>query len=263
MPPLSAVHEMAETIERRFDALKINRIANHPDVIEWIRGYLPAPLDLSDVTANEANVCLVGEHGAMVFMQLQPTLFECHTLVEPKSRGEWAKTFVHACIGTMFTRTPCMEIVTRIPKGNLGARTMANLCKFQPQFVKKDGWVLHNDPIPAEWFSLDVKTWMLNAPGMIERGRWFHDHLESEFKRLGKTEENHPDDDTHDQVVGATYEMLIGGQTGKAEVFYNRWAAMAGYHPIRVASPQPLIVDIASSVLCVNADETFYVMKVR
>jgi hypothetical protein len=260
--PLSAIHEMAETIERRFDAHLINKIANIPDVQRWVRGYAQVPLDLSNVAADDANVLLTGQHGCMMFMPKLPNIFECHTLIAPAGRGEWGKTFVQACFHQIFTLTDCLEVVTKIPKGNLGARVMAKLCHFTPEFVQKAGWVLDLDPIPAEWFSLHVQTWMRTAPGLRERGVWFHDRLEAAFKRLGREEENHPDDEVHDRHVGAAVELLLGGQVDKAVVFYNRWAAMAGYAPIEIACPNPLLVDIGSAVLRFT-DDGFDVLKLK
>jgi hypothetical protein len=259
---LSAIHGMIGSIERVFDAHLINRIANMPDVQRWVRGYQPVPLDLSEAAANPANVLLTGQHGCMLFTPKLPNIFECHTLIAPVGRGPWGKLFVQSCFQLIFTKTDCLEVVTRIPKGNLGARVMAKLCHFTPEFVQPKGWVVDFDPIPAEWFSLHIQNWMRTAPGLRERGEWFHDRLEAEFKRLGREEENHPDDEVHDQYVGAGVELLLGGQLGKAAVFYNRWASMAGYAPIEITCPNPLLVDIGSAVLRFG-DDSFDVLKLK
>jgi len=260
--PLSAIHEMIGSIERVYDSALINKIANIPDVQRWVRGYAAVPLDMSAVVANPENVLLTGQHGCMLYTPKLPNIFECHTLIAPAGRGDWGKRFVQSCIHLMFTRTDCLEIVTKIPKGNLGARVMAKLCHFTPEFVQRDGWVLDLDPIPAEWFSLHIQNWMRTAPGLRERGVWFHDRLEAAFKRMGRVEENHPDDEVHDQYVGAGVELLLGGQLAKAAVFYNRWASMANYKPIEIACPNPLLVDIGSAVLRFG-DDSFDVLKLK
>jgi hypothetical protein len=260
--PISAIHEMVWTIERRRDSHLINKIANIPDVQRWVRGYESVPLDLTEAAENPQNILLTGQHGCMLFAPKLVDIYECHTLIAPSGRGEWGKTFVQACFHLMFTRTGCLEVVTRIPKGNLGARVMAKLCHFTPEFVQPNGWVLDLDPIPAEWFSLHIQNWMRTAPGLRERGVWFHEKLEAAFKRLGRVEENHPEDAVHDQYVGAAAEFLFGGQLAKASIFYNRWASMAGYAPIEITCPNPLLVDIASAILRFG-DDDFDVLKLK
>ena len=54
----------------------------------------------------------------------------------------------------------------------------------------------------------------------------------------------HEDDVVHNQYVGATIEMIRGGQVVKAIAFYNRWAVMSNYKKISVVSENPLIIDI-------------------
>jgi hypothetical protein len=62
--------------------------------------------------------------------------------------------------------------------------------------------------------------------------------------------------------IGAAVEMMMGGQIQKAETYYNRWAVMSGYEPIKVLSSKPTIVDIREAVLIVIRDE-FKVIKCR
>ncbi len=259
--PLSPVHARLMELERHYRADRINEIANATEVREWVRGTIEGDLDLSAVVSNPAVHALVGEHGAMVFAPISDAIYECHTLVLASGRGAWALATVQACFMYMFTRTDCLEVVTRIPKGNLGARTMANLNHFRPEFSVKDGWVLNGKRVPAEWFSLKVTDWMREGPGLRERGEWFHDRLADEFVRVGRAEPNHPEDKVHDQYVGATVEMMLFGAAPKAQVFYNRWAAMAGYAPISIVNARPLCVDIQSALICFQ-DEGFYILKI-
>lgn len=258
---VSPIHEMAGQLERLFDAQRLNVVINQPDVQRWVKGYMLPPLDFSAMAANPANVLLMGEHGGMFFTPVVPGIYECHTQVMKQGRGEWAHHMVRACLMLMFTRTDCMEIVTKVPQGNIGARVMTKLCGFKSEFVQQKGWVVDLDPVRAEWFSLSVQEWMRSAPGLAERGAWFHDRLAIEMKKVGKTEENHPHDPVHDQYVGGAVEFAIGGQHGKMELLYNRWAAMAGYLPIQVNNPHPLIVNIGSGVIRFDGED-FCVLKV-
>ena len=84
--------------------------------------------------------------------------------------------------------------------------------------------------------------------------------LDEEFMRIGRAEPNHNEDKIHDQYVGAACEMMLFGTEAKAEVVYNRWAAMAGYAPISIVNRLPLCVDIQSALLCFQGED-FYILK--
>jgi hypothetical protein len=262
--PLSELHQMVAQIERHTDANFLNRVVNDPDVYRWVKGYAIGQLDFSAIAADPRHYVLMGEHGGIVFFQKAPGLYECHTQVLKPGRGEWAKRMARACLHIMFTQTDCLEVYTHVPKGNLGARTLTMLCGFGLEFRKPaslEGWVMDGDPVPTDVFSLRVQDWARTAPGLVERGAWFHRRLEAEFKRLGRHEENHADDDVHDRFVGMAAEFVFGGQPFKGQMLYNRIAAMAGYMPIVISNPRPLTVNIGSAILCFQ-DGDFYVLKV-
>ncbi len=259
-PPLTPVHARLKELYRHYDATRVNEIANSPEVYRWVHGRIEGALDLTPVLADQRNHVLVGKHGAMIFVPIAPSVYECHTMIEKDGRGDWAKLTVQACFMYMFTRTDCLEVVTRIPKGNLGARTMANLTHFSPEFIVEKGWVISGKDVQAEWFSLKVTDWMRTAPGLTERGQWFHKRLDEEFMRVGRGEPNHAEDPIHDQYVGGAVEMMLFGASAKAAVFYNRWAAMAGYAPIALVNQHPLCVDIQSALLCFQGED-FYILK--
>lgn len=264
-PEISAIHDMLSRIERQTDAHDMNRVINHPEVIEWVRHYAIGRLDVSQAVQHKQNVLLMGEHGGLLFESLRPGVYEVHTAVLPAGRGAWAALMARTCLHIMFTRADAFEIVTRVPKGNLGARALTKMCGFEFEFTRSaqmHGWVYQQDPIPADVFSLPVMRWQRTAPGLVERGRWFHQKLEQEYKRLGKVEPPHPADDTHDRYVGSAVEMIFGGNTIKGIELYNRWAAMAGYATVSVVSIDPLTIDIQQALLCFKGDD-FWVMTCR
>lgn len=265
IPPLSEIHKMLPLVRRDFSAHEINRFANHPDIVEWVRGHELGRLDLTNVVAQQKNVCLVGEYGVLLFCQLQPGVYEVHTLVAPEGRGPWAAQMARTCLHLMFTASDALEIVTRVPRGNLGARTLALMCGFEKEFTQPAahfGWVYKGDPVPSDILSLTIQKWMRAAPGLVERGQWFHKRLEDEYARFGKTEPPHADDLVHDRYVGAAVEMIFGGNALKAITFYNRWASLAGYEPAAVASLRPLTIDIRAALLCFRNND-FWVMSCR
>lgn len=246
---------MQLTISRHTDAAHLNSIANHPDVYHWVRGPCEGPLDFSPVIGDDNVYALLGEHGGQVYHRLQPGLFEAHSQFLKQGRGEWAYDATQASLKWMFTRTECMEVVSRVPHGNVAARALAQAVGLKPDFVNPRGWVMDGKTVAAEIFSLTVQEWMRRAPGLVEKGKWFHKRLDEELARHGAKDLAHEDDETHDRYVGAACEMFFGGQPIKAQILYNRWACMSDYHPIEVVRLDPLYVDIGTAVLVVRGDD--------
>ena len=56
---LSPVHAMLGQIERRRDAIQLNRIVNDPSVYRWVRGYMTGRMDLTNVVTNPNNILLM------------------------------------------------------------------------------------------------------------------------------------------------------------------------------------------------------------
>lgn len=251
--PLSELHEYLARIERHTSAHALNRIINDPSIYPSVKGYAEGRLDLSAAVGNPNNVLLMGEHGGVLFTMHQPGLYEAHTQILPEGRGRWGLLMVRACLHWMFSQTDAIEIITRAPRGNLAALALARAVGGVEEFTVKAGWVIDNDPVPTAILSLSAQGWMRTAPGLVERGEWFHRRLEEEYARLGKVEQQHADDAAHDRFVGAACEMFLGGQPFKAAIFYNRFAVMAGYAQCALLSVDPLLIDIRDSVLAVKA----------
>jgi hypothetical protein len=250
-------------ISRSFDAARFNEIVNHPAIYPWVRGHHKGPLDLTSAINDQRNVLLLGEHGGILFTELQPTIWECHTQVLPEGRGKWAVDMTEACLHWMFTRTLAMEIMTKVPKGNYAARALAKAIGGHHEFTARQGWIMDDKPVPADIFVLRIHDWMLRAPGLPERGQWFHERLEREFARLGAEDLAHEDDAEHDRFVGAACDMILGKQVRKGVLLYNRWAMMAGYQPATIMSMNPVAIDIGTALVVVRNNGDFYVAGVN
>lgn len=262
-PPLSDLHQMLAKIGRERHAARINKVVNDPSIFDWVRGNHKGPLDLAPVVANPANVLLMGQHGGILFVQLQPGLYEAHTQVMPEGRGEWALAMVQAAIHWMFTRSDAFEIMTRCPRGNLGARALAKAIGGKFDFRNERGWVKDGETISADIFSLTIQDWMRRAPGLEERGQWFHHALEEQYRKLGYEEPIHPEDPVHDRYVGAACEMILNKQAQKAAIIYNRWARMADYATIEIMCvDNPTAVNIQDAIIIVRDDGQFYVASI-
>jgi hypothetical protein len=244
-------------IERVFDGERINRIVNDPSVYPWVRGVCEGPLDLGPLLSDKRHVCLLGELGGCLFIQQSPGIFEVHTQFLPEGRGEKAIQTVREALHWMFTRTDAVEIWTRCPKGNLGARVLARVIGGREEMTVARGWVQDGKVIPATIFSLTVQEWMKTAPGLIEIGQWYHAKLEEEYRLAGYSEPQHEDDENHDRYVGAAVEMIRGGQPHKGEIFYNRFALMAGYEPLKIVNTDPVTIDIRDATLEMHGKNFF------
>lgn len=244
-------------IERIFDAEKINRIVNHPSVYPWVRGVCEGPIDLGPLLKDNRHVCLMGPLGGCLFTQQSQAIFEVHTQFLPEGRGEKAIATVREALHWMFTRSDALEIWTRCPKGNLAARALARAIGGREEMTVARGWVQDGQIIPATIFSLTLQEWMKTAPGLVETGKWYHAKLDEEYRLAGHAEVPHADDENHDRYVGCAVEMIRGGQPFKGEIFYNRFATMAGYAPIRIISTDPVSINIRDATLEVHGQNFF------
>jgi hypothetical protein len=244
---------------REFDAASINAIVNDPGVRPWVAVPGQAELDLTDVLADRRNVLLMIGGGGVLFHQQEPGLYEAHTQFLPQVRGRNALAATRAALHWMFTRTDCMEVLTKVPAHNVAADAWARLAGGVLAFERPDAWQTESGLVAVRYYALHYNDWAKNAPGLIDRGKWFHDLLESEKRRLGSVAPVHSDDIAHDRHVGSAVEMIFGGQPAKGIILYNRWARFAGYALIGATSYDPLTIDIAECLIRVGAD-TFEVL---
>lgn len=240
-------------------------VANDPSVYPSVAGFATGRIDLSPVVANEDNVLLMGEYGGVLFLKHQPGIYEAHTQVLPQGRGKWTLDMVNQALTWMFTRTDCADIMTRIPKGNHGARALAKAIHGVFEFRLERGWVKDGGLVPADIYSLQIQRWlgMSDDPALLSEGMSFHDKIAREYAELGKEEPQHPTDELHDRYAGVAALMIRAGQARKAVIFYNRWAAMAGYAPIAVVSENPTIIDIQEALIQVTNDGDFFVLRIK
>lgn len=246
-------------IERTFDAARVNAIINDPSIHPYITTPNQGPLDITPILANDENVCLATEHGCFILVKLEPGVYEVHTNFLPSGRGEHALEAAAEGFRYMFTRTDCMEILTKVPRANKGADRFAFSVGFSFEFMSGQ-WEYPSGPTPINHYAMRYWDWVKKDDSLIKSGEWFHELLKDEKARFGLEETAHADDQAHDRYVGACVEMIQAGNTGKAVFLYNRWARFAGYAPIRVVAESPLIIDIQDALLLVSG-ENFEVLK--
>ena len=245
-------------ISRAMDAKFVNRVINDPSVYEWIRGPLTGEIDVSPLVADISNVLLIGEYGCMLFISQQQGLYDIHTQMLPEGRGKWCLKFTREALRWMFTRTPAVELTSRVPHGNLGALALVRANKMTPEFVLEKGWVYQDKPIPATSYSIRIQDWIRNF-GPAEAGKWFIERLTAEYARNGITISN-PIPAAYHAQVGAAVEMIFGGQKEKGVIFYNRWASMAGATPIKIITLNPLVIECQGAIIKFRPND-FWIMS--
>jgi hypothetical protein len=251
-------------VKRDYSPSKINEISNRPDIYPWVHGNLEGPLDFTGfVEEKSPHVNLMGEHGGCIFSKCPVGygLYEGHVHIAPKGRGRWALTAVKECIYYMFTSTDAVEIWCRCPAGNIAVHALVRALKRDiggsKEFRAVNGWIQDRKHIPADIYSIQIQDWMRSAKGLVEWGRWFQGQINEEFRRLGKQELQHEEDETHNRYVGAAVEMIRNGQAVKGVVFYNRWAAMAAYQPIHLVSNDPITLNVGEATLELHGKNFF------
>lgn len=258
---LSALHASVVGIRREVTAHNINKVINHPSVYPWVRGAFDGELDLTCVLEDTSNILLMGEHGGVLFMQHQHGFYEAHTQVLPEGRGAWTVEMVRAALHWMFTKTDAFEIVSRVPRGNLGARALVRAIHGEFEFTNPVGWKKDGKTIPADIFSLNIQDWTRKAPGLEERGSWFHRKLGNEYLRLGHKRPPEMGVLAH-RYLGMAAEMLFGGQGQKAVLLFNRWARMSDHGVVELYSERPIAINMQDAIIVVR-DGDFYVATIN
>ncbi len=229
---------------REHDARGVNVILNHPEVRPWVADTGAGDIDLTPAVENQNNILLMGEHGAIFWQFIMPGTYECHTQVLPAGRGPWAHKFAIAVLDWMFTRSNAWEATTRVPRGHIAALALAKSVGFEEEFVAMDPCRFRGRLVPATTLTLSIHKWMSRSAGYATMGSLLHQQMATEALRLGIAVPSHADDLHHDQVAGASIEMVRHGLTVKGIHFYNRWAALSRHRMISLVSSEPLVVQM-------------------
>lgn len=232
-------------IERHLTSAHLNIIVNHPDVLPYVSGSMEGPLDLAPVVQDRRNVVLMGEYGGILFHQRQAGLYEAHTVCVPEGRGKWALAMAKEALRWMFVRTDCLEVITRVPSGNVAALALTRACRLTPIITLKDGWQTKSGRVDCSVHGLTIQSWMTSDRTLEDRGAWFLNSWRSS-----------PIRDAH--AMGLAYEMLLHGQGVKSAIFLKRWSAIAGVDvEIECFPLNPPRLKIGGDIVVVRGDKKF------
>ena len=242
-------------IDRIYDARRINHVLNDPRVRPWVADVRDGALDISTAVANPANYLLMGDHGGCMFFQLDYGLYEVHTALLPTGRGQWSHDFLWGVGLWMFTRSPAVEVLTRVPHGHLAAKTATIGAGMELAWTRDDCCVFRGRPVPVDIYSSKVQDWVWRAPWVEEIGQAFHDDLNRQAAALGIADPPHADDRNHNRIVGLCVEMFRHGQAQKAAHLYGRWALASRHKPIQLLQVDPPVVKFDAGLLTITAGE--------
>jgi hypothetical protein len=239
-------------ISRECHALRINAVLNDPSVLPWVAlRDQPRPLDLSPLLADPRHVLLMHEsgEGGLFFQWLEPSVYEVHTQFLPSTRGRAALECVEECLEWMFLRTDAMELLTRIPELNKGAKTLVQAIGGTREYAAGD---FNGQAVDV--YTLRYNEWLWGESGrkLEALGDKFHRDLERKLGEAGLSHTAHPACGPHDRAVGATMSMISHGMLDKGVILYNRWSRIAGYAPIGIVARAPLILDIRDALLVLD-----------
>jgi len=238
-------------IQRTLDGAFLTEVANHPEVRPWLGG--DGYIDLRQAIATPENVALQCDGGGFVFNRIGDALYEAHSLFLPEYRGTFAVRELQAALRYMFTATDCLEILTRVPDGNKAARMFAALAGGREVYRLEHDPKFGGKPVAVQ--SLTLEAWRRRDAECLSEGLAFHELLEAAGEHDG-----HPEEDAHDRAVGAAVLMFKRNNYAKAVWSYNRWAVMAGYQSVELASTSPVIISMGKAFIAM-LDGRIEVMK--
>lgn len=244
------------------DREQIERIFNDPAIRANAADGAP-PFSASRLV--DPSFAVIGEEGCFLAMCVEPSRYIVHTGILPAYRGERAAVASFAALAIAFCETDALELETMVPATTPQARLFARQMGFRYRFTRERLWPARGELHDVAFLSMTVLDWALT--GACEgSGAWFHEQMEAKRRALnfgmqgstlgvGLHIEPHPQDTTHDAVVGVVIEMVRAGRPDKAVAVYNYWARVAGYQQIAIVSRNPLRIDIRQCVLKVEEDQ--------
>lgn len=231
-------------LKRDFDARRLNPVLNHPEVRPWVSVPGQGALDAACLLADLRNVALMTDAGGLLFVQIEPGVYEVHVQFLPSLRGAAAADIIRQAFAHMFLQTDCVGIYARVPAHNRAVLGMVRHVRMVHEFDRPKAWPTAAGPVDLGFWALRYWDWLWGAGGLIDKGRWLLD-------RLGVADT----DPARDRLLGAAVLQLQAGQIGKAVALYNSWARIADYQPMDVVSAAPLVVEIGSARILLADDD--------
>ena len=229
---------------RTLDAKFLTDLANEPEVRPFLGR--SGVLDLAPLVNDPNNFTFVCEQGGFVGHRLQPGIYELHTIFRPGD-GPHVMAFAAKCMRFMFVNTDCVELKTKVPATNGGARVLAVRAGMSRLFERSNAWETPDGGFEnIEYFSITIDKW-----AMFDK---YNAAYGMQFRKVEAP------DTAHDAFLGAALQMMIANNPAKGVQFYNRWASFTGCSPINILGANPPLFEVFGEVMQISG-QTIEVLK--
>jgi hypothetical protein len=213
---------------REFSAERINRVLNDPGVRPFVGLPEAGPLDFGPLVANPRNYLLMAQGGGFFLQCIDPGVYEIHTQFLPEARGRHVVEATVDMQRFMFGRTDCVEIVTKVPSGNVAATALVRKAAMQSLY-RHDG---------TAFYTKTIFGWAETARVTRES---------SAFLPVS--------DDLRRTMLMLAIEMAAFGQIDKALRFYSRFSGLTNTLPLALVAVNPLVFDIGEALIALRGEE--------
>lgn len=144
---------MGREVVRTFDPAPVNAVMNHLAVHPWITGPGQSELDATDFIADRANIALIADHAAFLFLNKGFGTYEVHTQITPEGR-DGSLALARKAAVYMFGETDCTRVVTYVPAGNRRAEALTLAMGFEFTHFGEPWMQSDGRRVPTAWYSL-------------------------------------------------------------------------------------------------------------
>lgn len=211
---------------RTLDPTLLNEVANRPTVRPLLHGC--GHIDFTPYADDPENFLFESVRGGYLMIRVFEEVYEGHTVYEPgKGSAREALRTGEKVIRHMFTQTPALELVGKIPDYNEPSIKLAHMLGFRQEALR-DRYCYMNLPLDR---------WISTCSTAELRGRAFLEHL------------GQPHDQYLGRRMGAALDMINAGYVEKGVDTWNRRAVMALQEPMKIVSTTPLVLEIDDVII--------------
>ncbi len=158
--------------------------------------------------------------GFWLFHCTSDGVYEAHTNLLDKWRGEFASEAALKVIELMFTRTPCSVLTTRVPAFNRATSIFARHHGFSKMYTEREAFLKDGVKNDVEFLYLTMSDWFFKQAGGYETAG---------ARLVGAVGSA-----VYNRYVGVGLRLLRARDVTKADWFFNTIAPLIGRVPIRV-----------------------------
>ena len=197
----------------------------------------PALFDISIWFNNPENIFIKvttdeGELGGVfILKKISNISYEIHTNLLSNCRGSKAKEAGDLLLEWLFTKTDCIRATTVIPDNNIPAKHLAENCGMRLEYTRQYAFVQETIEYGLNYYAISIHDYIWRHADKYEAyGKQFHEGVDKVHELLGS--DPHPEDESHNAMVGFCFFTLLNGDHLKAFLLYNEWATSSGYQPL-------------------------------